>query len=276
MNKVPKKFILSAIVFILSAPVLAFSGQVTVGSVVAHPGDHFALPVYLEGNDIDIMALAVPLKYSSPDISVDSVSFAGTLIKPNMSGVAQINNGEQWVKIAYLPIIDLVMISEPSGLLANIYFTVNPAAPDHVVDVDSINHLEWAGPPELWTRLEIADTSGYNYYLPDFSAGQVEIQMSTGVDDDKLGLPKVLALKQNYPNPFNPSTTVGFSLPERSYVSLKVFNILGQETATLVDRVMEPGDYEVVWDAKNEASGIYFYRLGYKNQVLTKKMTYLK
>ena len=70
----------------------------------------------------------------------------------------------------------------------------------------------------------------------------------------------------NYPNPFNPSTTISYQLTAVSFVSLKVYDPLGREVATLVNEMKEPGSYEVVWDGTNQSgasvtSGVYFYRL---------------
>ena len=80
------------------------------------------------------------------------------------------------------------------------------------------------------------------------------------VDELKL-LPERVELEQNYPNPFNPATTVSFSIPSASRVSLEVFNTLGVKVATLVDEEREAGKYSVRWDAGGVSSGVYFYRL---------------
>jgi hypothetical protein len=83
-------------------------------------------------------------------------------------------------------------------------------------------------------------------------------------------------LSQNYPNPFNPSTTINFTLPEASNVTLKIFNTLGEEVSVLVNRIMEAGTHNFNFEASQLHSGIYFYRLeaGTFNQV--RKMTLLK
>ena len=85
-----------------------------------------------------------------------------------------------------------------------------------------------------------------------------------------------LELYQNYPNPFNPSTVIRFQLPMRSEVSLKVFDMLGREVATLIDGRMNAGYHSVDFDADHLASGIYIYQLQTEEQVFTKKLTLIK
>jgi hypothetical protein len=74
-------------------------------------------------------------------------------------------------------------------------------------------------------------------------------------------LPVEFTLNQNYPNPFNPSTTISFSLPHSANASLKVFDMLGREVATLVNGYTTAGSHEVQFNATNLASGVYFYKL---------------
>jgi len=73
--------------------------------------------------------------------------------------------------------------------------------------------------------------------------------------------PSRFSLSQNYPNPFNPATTITYSLPKSTFVELRVFNLLGQEVATLVHKVMSAGAHLVVWNALNAPSGVYFYKI---------------
>lgn len=89
-------------------------------------------------------------------------------------------------------------------------------------------------------------------------------------------LPEDYSLSQNYPNPFNPSTAINFSIPEASYVSLKIFNSLGEEIETLVSEELSAGSYKYDWNATNLPSGIYFYKLQTGIFVETKKMILLK
>ncbi|MCA9740125.1 MAG: T9SS type A sorting domain-containing protein [Deferribacteres bacterium] len=95
-----------------------------------------------------------------------------------------------------------------------------------------------------------------------------------------LGTPTAFALRQNYPNPFNPSTTIRYELPVAGEVTLKIFDLMGREVATLVDGVQrEAGYYEVVADMRQMGSGMYFYRLsvkGEQNFQTMQKMTLLK
>ncbi len=88
--------------------------------------------------------------------------------------------------------------------------------------------------------------------------------------------PTTYGLYQNYPNPFNPSTTIGFQITEYGFVSLKVYDLLGREVATLVNEVMEAGRYERVFNAEGVASGIYFYRLQVGHLTNSRKMILLQ
>jgi hypothetical protein len=84
--------------------------------------------------------------------------------------------------------------------------------------------------------------------------------------------PLKFALEQNYPNPFNPSTVITYSIPTQSLVTLAVYDILGREIATLLDSRQLPGQHSVLFDARDIASGVYFYQLKANGEVATRKM----
>lgn len=111
--------------------------------------------------------------------------------------------------------------------------------------------------------IEIARDAGWINAIP------------TEVADTDM-LPKDYSLSQNYPNPFNPSTKISYSIPKQSYVSIKVFDVLGREVATLLNREQPIGNYEVAYDASTLTSGVYFYRIQAGDFVDTKKMILLR
>jgi hypothetical protein len=89
-------------------------------------------------------------------------------------------------------------------------------------------------------------------------------------------MPNEFALSQNYPNPFNPSTTINYSIPEAGYVSLQIYNVLGEVVRTLVDREQSPGEYKVYFNARDLPSGVYFYSIRSGSYAQVKKMMLLK
>jgi hypothetical protein len=112
---------------------------------------------------------------------------------------------------------------------------------------------------------------GYAVHLDDIQvAGPLtEVRPSRGIPD-------MITLSQNYPNPFNPSTTIVWTVPTASKVTLKIYNPLGQEVGTLVDAKMDPGEYSTAWDARGFPTGAYFYRLQIGNTVQTRKLVLVK
>jgi hypothetical protein len=100
--------------------------------------------------------------------------------------------------------------------------------------------------------------------------------MYTGIHSLNSNIPENFRLYQNYPNPFNPTTKIKFDLSSNSYVSLKVYNIIGKEVATLIGEDLKAGTYEADWNAGDFTSGIYFARISAGNYIETRKMTLLK
>jgi hypothetical protein len=96
------------------------------------------------------------------------------------------------------------------------------------------------------------------------------------VDDEQTKIPDTYYLHQNYPNPFNPNTTISWQSPVGGHQTIKVFDVLGNEIATLVDEYKAAGRYEVEFNASRLASGIYFYQLKAGEYTAVKKMILIK
>jgi len=111
----------------------------------------------------------------------------------------------------------------------------------------------------------------FNIFIKDF----VFSGAATTVEEE-LNNPKEFYLTQNYPNPFNPLTKVNYQIPELSFATLRVYNVLGNEIATLVNEEKPIGSYEVEFNATGLPSGIYFYRLKAGSFFETKKMVLMK
>jgi hypothetical protein len=118
----------------------------------------------------------------------------------------------------------------------------------------------------------------YDLYGHQFAMGSgrlFKLDIQLAVEPNAMQ-PHFYQLLQNYPNPFNPVTTISYQLPTASRVTLKVYDVLGREVATLADGVEEPGYKSVRWDACNVGSGVYFYRLQAGEFVASRKLLLLK
>ncbi len=143
---------------------------------------------------------------------------------------------------------------------------------------------------QTWTSMTTAGLSGlshfdfvrdgsniYGYCIATDGSVLKLTDAVTSVEDPVSNIPAEFKLSQNYPNPFNPATTIEFSIPQASYVTLKVYNALGKEVASIVDAQMQPGNYSQQFvAAANLGSGVYFYKLTAGNFVETKKFVLTK
>ncbi len=115
----------------------------------------------------------------------------------------------------------------------------------------------------------------YNYQLFQIDYdGTRSLVASSEVEINSM--PTAFVLSQNYPNPFNPSTTIKFALPTNSNVKLTIYNTIGKEVTTLINGSMEAGNHSVNWNASNQPSGMYFFKLEAGNFTSTKKMMLIK
>jgi len=110
----------------------------------------------------------------------------------------------------------------------------------------------------------------------NFEMKNAAVDLVTAVSDAEAIKPVGHHLNNNFPNPFNPTTHITFVLPLTSHVSLKIFNLLGREVATMVNEEKKPGSYEVTWNAAGFPSGIYFYRLTAGSFTETKKLVLVR
>lgn len=144
--------------------------------------------------------------------------------------------------------------------------------------------------PGAWSRLTLGTGSSYLLTMPAYtidlkvtvtSGAETDEAVVTVINDD-LGkknysfIPLLTKLYPNYPNPFNPSTLIRFDIKDAELVSLKVYNVLGEEIATLVNGNKPAGSYTINFDASKLASGIYLYKLVTNNYVKTEKMILMK
>jgi len=122
-------------------------------------------------------------------------------------------------------------------------------------------------------------TDSKNIYIGTASSGVWKRPLSeviTSVNQIKNNIPDKFELYQNYPNPFNPSTTINYSVSNSGIVTIKIYDILGREVATLVNEEKMPGNYTVNFNGTNLSSGVYFYKMETRSFIQTKKLLLLK
>jgi hypothetical protein len=163
--------------------------------------------------------------------------------------------------------------NERIGIL-EIVFGVEEDTPDQYVTIGQTDD-----PVGGSVTLGLSD--GLTGFVPAFVPGVITYGNPTGVRGNGDALPGLLALRQNYPNPFNPRTTIEFWLPEGDYVTLSIYNLLGQEVRKLADGAHEAGYHVVVWEGKDDAgvdvpSGVYFCKLLMGTEFRTTKMVLIR
>jgi hypothetical protein len=158
----------------------------------------------------------------------------------------------------------------------------SPYDPNQVIQVD--NGPDPFNDPATWVLVHY----GTNYHLDDIVTVIYKGPVQFGIDKftfttpdpvvsvEDENVPTRYQVFQNYPNPFNPSTIIRFTLPQHSLVKLEVYDILGQRVAQLVNKELTAGTHEVLFNASNLASGVYFYQLRANGFIETKKMILLK
>jgi len=148
----------------------------------------------------------------------------------------------------------------------------NEAFPEDRIDVSGLIGIADSVQLQiaLLTRPDSAVVAPANLFVDDFSL--TAITPTSVKERSGSGIPSEYWLGNNYPNPFNPQTTIAFALPERAKVVLTIHDVLGREIEKLIETEMSSGYHEAIWDAKQRASGVYFYRLTANDFTLMKKM----
>ena len=157
-------------------------------------------------------------------------------------------------------------------------FITDPNDPnvDDPVIVPAYNPQTIAPGDSMVYYVAIAYGANETEMLASLQQAQQKYDEITSVESDLNDIPTGFVLRQNYPNPFNPSTIISFNLPDQQYVKLAVYNSIGQEVKVLVNGEIASGYHEVVFNAENLPSGIYFYKLFANQYSSTRKMVLVK
>ncbi len=217
---------------------------------------------FRSGNNYDIYTSHVDQNGALP---VQLASFTGTVVRNgfirlNWSTITELNNYGFFIQRRLGN--SGTFIELPNSFVPG-HGTTNE--PQHYSFIDST----LPGPGTWWYRLKQVDLDGTEH-LTD----PVSVNVVTSVVERVL--PTKFGLAQNYPNPLNPSTTIEFGLPRSTHASLKIFNLLGQEIAVLVDEQLPAGIHKAEWNAQDMVSGLYLYRLKAGEFVETKKLLLLR
>jgi hypothetical protein len=148
-----------------------------------------------------------------------------------------------------------------------------------------VGEVQAAGNSNAPKTYSFVDKSATGATSFDYRLSYVDVNGNTKVFGKTISVdaavPESFSLSQNYPNPFNPSTIIKYALPQAAHVTIRIYNMLGQEVATIVNQQADKGFYKVTWDGRTStgnyaASGVYIYRIIAGNFVQTKKMNLLK
>ena len=216
------------------------------------------------------------MKYIYSLTSIGSNLFAGTW---NTGVFITTNNGTNWTPAnSGLPTHEVFALI-PSG--TNLFAATYGSG----VYLSTNNGGNWSEVNSSLTSLSLRALAICGSYL--YAGGDASgvwrrplSEMITDVNDNQNDLPTNFSLSQNYPNPFNPNTIISYQLPIGSSVTLKVYDVLGNEVATLVNEYKNAGIYEIEFNPtssnQNLVSGVYFYQLKSGDFIQTKKMAFIK
>lgn len=272
---------------------IKLSGTVTnnTGSIITIMGPYAGLfsPISFDETKFNLLILPTDIPYEfSPGLAlrweyeIDPLQFG----LPNRDGVHTL-----YARFAFNSALDSVSILAPAyfGGQLQVGFSIN-TPPSTIQSLrDSMNATVLSSTIIGETIYEHWQTRGFivdsliTKYRNDARLTWIDANRILNLGERVLmdaSFPSAeitkFSLSQNYPNSFNPSTTISYDLPVRSHVTLKIFNVLGQEVATLVDGAVEAGRHQVNWNAEGLPNGMYFYQLRTNRFVETRKMLLLQ
>ena len=146
MKKTISIFLAVFLAFGSLASAQTYTGEITVETVDVHPGDHFGVKVRIRDNNMGFSLLTIPISYQSDYLTLDSVSFIGSIKPSGFTGIASIDEAEQVVTIAYYPTVNfslpLETISAAEGIIAQMFFTVAVSAPPQTITFNDVTGEE--------------------------------------------------------------------------------------------------------------------------------------
>jgi hypothetical protein len=236
--------------------------------------------VFLENTE-ELAAVSLPLSFGEPgsDIVCTEVSFEGSRVEHFVHYVQKDNENKK-VLIGVIRAFDEQIKDElppGEGLFATLKFMSKKG------DTPKLSVTDWqlSGGKLYFHIVNAASRTLYHGKMEDNQAA-IPVPRKDGFSHDSPApRPTEFDLQQNYPNPFNPETIIKFSLKEDSWVSLKIYNVLGQLVTSLVDEQKSAGEYSVLWNGKNGqdrlvTSGVYFYRIKAGDYESVRRMTLLR
>jgi photosystem II stability/assembly factor-like uncharacterized protein len=204
-------------------------------------------------------------------ISPEGNIFAGTDYPGGL--YRSTDNGSTWTNVGFANVSVTSILIKPAVAFLGTY--------GQGIYRSTNNGVSWAEVNDGlkdYNVLSLAlDSAGYLYAgTPSSGIFRSNQALITSVQEIASEVPGRFLLRQNYPNPFNPATTIEFSIPHSDLVTLKVFGLLGEEVATLVNKMLSAGTHRARWDATGVPSGVYFYRLQASDFTETKKLILLR
>lgn len=199
-----------------------------------------------------------------------------SLLTSNDNGIYRsVDNGQNWTQIFNTACRKIVFHPNIQGIAAAITFS------PYKILFSANSGLNWSDSTSSFPGPNMVDLlfSKYdnNLYVASTTSGiYKKLFVITGLKKEKNSSPAEYKLYQNYPNPFNPITKIKFNIKVHGFTTLKIFDILGKEIATLVNEKLRPSEYEVTFDGSNITSGVYFYKIKAGNYSETRKMLLIK